>query len=435
MKYCVINLGCKVNRVESDEYEGMLSASGYVSADVREADVAVINTCTVTGNADKKTRKVIRRALRANEASTVIVTGCFAALHSDALNSYDARVVAVSRENAKDIIEDYIKKHPSCGENESLSAPELHCRRGVKIQDGCDNRCSYCIVSKARGPSVSMGHEQVIEECRRLLDASVPEIVLTGINLGKYDDNSMGLAQLLESLCELERSMQSPGEKLLSRFRLSSIEPDTLDDDTIELLSESDGLICRHLHLPLQSGSSKILKEMNRPYDAQYFLSLIEKLREKVPSISLSTDVIAGFPGESDDDFEDTLSVCEKCGFTKIHVFPYSKRAGTPAADRIDQVDEHVKSMRASRLMQLSLSLAKADYERRIGSVEFIAVEGKGSGRTESYHSVKLEGRALEGSLIECELMAGMRARPADERCGKLSDILHTAEGCQCIRE
>ncbi len=276
-------------------------------------------------------------------------------------------------------------------------------RIGIKVQDGCDNACTYCIVHVARGRAVSRAADEVVAEARALAGAGVREIVLTGINLGSYDHGGMNLADLCRRLLDETAGLHGPDEPPC-RFRVGSIEPQDVTGDFIALLAEAEGRLCRHLHLPLQSGSSKVLREMARPYDAHEFRQLTDYLRAVVPEIALTTDVIVGFPGETEGDFADTCDLARHVGFSKIHVFPYSRREGTPAAARADQVDPAAKAARSAELRALSDELAAADRAARTGTVELALVEAPGAATTESYHEVAVPADAPVGSLVPVRL-------------------------------
>lgn len=242
-----------------------------------------------------------------------------------------------------------------------------------------------------------MPHKQVAQRVSAMLDAGINEIILSGVDIGAYNDDGFGLVELCKSLLELIGSRDA-------RIRISSIEPNNVSDDLVNLLAGSTGKLCRHLHIPLQSGSEKVLREMDRHYTAKEYLELVKKLRDKIPEIALSTDIIVGFPGESDQDFEDTYELANACGFMKIHVFPYSMREGTPAASREDQVTDEVKTSRAAKLRELSDVMAKADMQARHGTSEFVLVESEGKARSESYHLVDAPKAAKPGDLIKTEL-------------------------------
>lgn len=400
MKFSVVNLGCKVNRVESDSYETRLGEWGLERASKGEAaDIVVINTCTVTAVAEKKTRKAVRHELAANPRAIVFVTGCAAAQSPHIYEAMADRVEVVPKwamdERLASFLEESVPRTASHGsQGESFLSPGRS-RVGVKVQDGCANECSYCIVHKVRGPELSVDPAEVIAQALRATEGGAAEIVLTGINLGRYGFEGMSLAGLIERLLAHEE---------IQRIRLSSIEPDNLDNDLVSLMAASNGRLCRHLHLPLQSGSAKVLSEMARNYSADFFRDLVANLRERIPSLSLSTDVIAGFPGETERDFADTYQLCEDCGFSKMHVFPYSERAGTPAAERADQVPKAVRLERAESLRELGSRLRQRDLESRKGTCELAVIEDELWCTTESYHAVKRPKGANEGSLVEVRL-------------------------------
>ena len=414
MKFAVVNLGCKVNRVESDAFASALTGRGGRAVCEEDADLIVVNTCTVTGEAEKKTRKAVRRALRANDRAAVIVTGCAAAIDAATYEAMGTRVRVVAKgELLRELEQGEGCAHevaPSEGEGAVLPLGEgFRTRVGVKVQDGCDNACTYCIVHVARGRATSRPADEVAAECIALARAGAREIVLTGINLGSYcdgarrDPQAARLADLLARLLRETEGLHAPGEPPV-RFRVSSIEPRDADPAFVDLLAASDGRVCRHLHLPLQAGSSKVLREMARPYDAERFQALVAHLRERVPCLSLSTDVIVGFPGETDAEFQETLALCRACGFSKIHVFPYSQREGTPAAARADQVAPEVKAQRAARLRELGDELRAADRAQRAGTVELALVEEGGSAMTESYFEVPAPLDAPVGALVSVGL-------------------------------
>ncbi len=392
----VVNLGCKVNRVESDAVSAALVSNGARQSAEDSADLIVINTCTVTGEAEKKARKAVRHAVSSNPHARVIVTGCAVAIDEATYSALGENVEIVQRgELLANMAE--IAKGASIRMGDGFRT-----RVNVKIQDGCDHACTYCIVHVARGRARSVPFDEVMRETCNYLELGAKEIVLAGIDLASYKDGDIRLAQLVESMLEAADKANKPGE-LPARVRASSIEPHTLDESLIDLLATADGRLCRHLHLPLQSGSTKVLREMARPYKAEEFGELVAHLRGCVPSIALSTDIIAGFPGETDEEFEETLELARICGFSKIHAFPYSKRAGTPAAARLDQVPPEVKTQRAARLRALGDELRKEDFARRRGTEELVIVEDD-CALTESYHEIAIPAGAAMGELVPAVL-------------------------------
>lgn len=394
MRFSLENLGCKVNRVEADSIGAALLAAGWEHVE-SEADVAIVNTCTVTAEADRKARKEVNRAVARNPRAPVIVTGCAAAIDPAAYEALSERVRVVEKGR---VVEACLE----LAGQEYLHQPailrvggQFPTRVGLKVQDGCNNACTYCIVHVARGKARSVPLEQCVDEFLAYAKAGVREVVLTGIDLGAYNDDGRGLAALVQAL-----RAAAPE----TRLRISSIEPVTLSDKLVELLAASNGMVCRHLHIPLQSGSSKVLHEMARRYSADEYLATIGRLRAAVPQISLSTDVIVGFPGETEDDFAETLAMARACGFSRMHVFRYSKRAGTPAAQRPDQVQPDVKALRAERLALLASELRMEDAKRRLGSTELVLVESEGHGMSESYFDVRMPHAAKRGSLAPVSL-------------------------------
>lgn len=401
MKVSVVNLGCKVNRVESDTIALSYESNGNTLCQVPDADLVVVNTCTVTEEADKKTRKSIRRVLRQNPTAKVVVTGCAAAIDPEFFEQLSERVCVCDKVDLLDGGEAGSAKSSSL----VRVGEEFPTRVSLKVQDGCNHSCTYCIVHVARGRAWSKPSQEIVAEALALARAGVKELVLTGIDLGSYCYESDGVRIRLASLVQLLLDgLESAGYADV-RLRIGSVEPCSLSEDFIQVMAGSHGRVCRHLHLPLQSGSSKVLKEMNRPYSAEKFIEIAENLKNKVPGISLTTDIIVGFPGETDDDFVETCQLARKVGFSKIHVFRYSKRKGTPAAQRADQVSSELKEQRAHALIALGEELRVAFAKSQLGKLECIAVEQEGMGMTESYFKVRLGDAHVPGSIVEAELV------------------------------
>lgn len=427
-QFHIHTLGCKVNRAESETIAAALIDAGWTQSEAKDADVAIVNTCTVTGEADTKNRKIIRALLKAG-AAHVVVTGCAINIAADHYAELGDAVVCepdksalprtaqllVQGEAPKSAGPHAAKTSAACSES-AQPAFEQACLLGtdaesmrllnrtgkgfrtrvdVKIQDGCNNACTYCIVHVARGKARSIPASQVIGEVGSIANAGTREVVLVGIDLGAYDDSGLDLADLMEIL------LQRTG---IGRLRISSIEPQSLKPSLVTALATSDGRICRHLHLCLQSGSTKVLDEMARHYTAEEFLDLVATLRAQVPPIALSTDVIVGFPGETDEDFAQTCKVIEQAHFMRLHVFRYSRRAGTPAAARGDQIAPQVMAARAKTLRKLGARLALEDMQRRLGAIEQVIVERPGIGTSESYHKVLVPADLAPGLLLPMEL-------------------------------
>lgn len=391
MKFCVVNLGCKVNRVESDMFAASFGALGWESAAATEADVIIVNTCTVTGEAEKKTRKAIRKVLRENPNAQVCATGCAITISPEAYQALDERLL-VEPDKSR-----VVERVSSCASvvPESRAGKGYPTRVGIKIQDGCDHACTFCIVHTARGKSWSRPYEEIVLEAKEYSQAGVKELVLTGINIGSYNSGEHDLVSLLTELLACTED---------TRFRISSIEPIDVSDSLIDLIAQAQGRICRHLHLPLQSGSDKVLKEMARPYRVSFYQDLVARIYRAMPGFSLSTDIIVGFPGETEEDFFETLAFAKECRFSKIHVFPYSQRMGTPAAARSDQVVPPIKKQRVQQLTELATQLRTQDRAQRSGTTELVLVESQGIAMSESYHEIDLQDSsqydALSGEMI-----------------------------------
>ena len=389
----VVNLGCKVNKVEADVLAAEFLAAGDIAVSQESADLIVVNTCTVTGEADKKARKAVRHALSVNDSARVIVTGCAVAIHPETFANMSSRVETIPRT-------DLLLKLSGGKRSGALRLGQgFRTRVNVKVQDGCNHACTYCIVHVARGKAQSVPFADVLAETSAYLSKGVKEIVLTGIDLASYNDGGRHLADLSYAILEQADALCPPGEKP-ARVRASSIEPQTLGQEFVNLMAQSEGRLCRHMHLPLQSGSNKVLREMARPYNAEWYADLVNELYARMPSLALTTDIICGFPGETEDEFEETLELARFCRFSKIHVFPYSKRDGTPAAARLDQVDATEKAARAAKLRNLSDSLRDEDRQRRTGSRELALVEGA-MALSESYHELPVPKGAKLGDMIE----------------------------------
>ncbi|MBM7584733.1 threonylcarbamoyladenosine tRNA methylthiotransferase MtaB [Bacillus pakistanensis] len=360
-------LGCKVNHYETEAIWQLFKDEGYERTDYgSSADVYVINTCTVTNTGDKKSRQVIRRAIRKNPDAVICVTGCYAQTSPAEIMAIPGVDIVVGTQDRKKMltyIEQYKdERQPINGVGnimknrvyEELDVPAFtdRTRASLKIQEGCNNFCTFCIIPWARGLMRSRDPEEVIKQAQQLVDAGYKEIVLTGIHTGGYgeDMKDYNLAMLLRDLEE--------NVKGLKRIRISSIEASQLTDEVIDVIDRSS-MVVRHLHIPLQSGSNTVLKRMRRKYTMEFFAERLEKLKKALPGLAVTSDVIVGFPGETEEEFMETYNFIKHHKFSELHVFPYSKRTGTPAARMTDQVDEDIKNERVHRLIQLSDQLAK----------------------------------------------------------------------------
>ncbi|MBV6683872.1 tRNA (N(6)-L-threonylcarbamoyladenosine(37)-C(2))-methylthiotransferase MtaB [Rossellomorea sp. RS05] len=365
-------LGCKVNHYETEAIWQLFKEEGYDRVEYDSiSDVYVINTCTVTNTGDKKSRQVIRRAIRKNPDAVICVTGCYAQTSPAeimAIPGVDIVVGTQDRRKMLTYIDEYKKeRQPINGVTnimknrvyEELDVPAFtdRTRASLKIQEGCNNFCTFCIIPWARGLMRSRDPEEVIHQAQQLVDAGYKEIVLTGIHTGGYgeDMKDYNLAMLLT---DLEKKVKG-----LKRIRISSIEASQLTDEVIDVIDRSN-MVVRHLHIPLQSGSNTVLKRMRRKYTMEFFAERLEKLKKALPGLAVTSDVIVGFPGESEEEFMETYNFIKDQKFSELHVFPYSQRTGTPAARMDDQIDEEVKNERVHRLINLSDQLAK-EYASR----------------------------------------------------------------------
>lgn len=394
----LFTLGCKVNHYETEAIWQLFEADGYERIDFNEnADVYVINTCTVTNTGDKKSRQVIRRAIRRNPDAVICVTGCYAQTSSAEIMEIpgvDIVVGTQDRTKMLGLIEEYrAEREPinavrNIMKNrvyEELDVPAFtdRTRASLKIQEGCNNFCTFCIIPWARGLMRSRDPKEVIRQAQQLVDAGYLEIVLTGIHTGGYGEDlkDYNLAALLR---DLESEVKG-----LKRLRISSIEASQLTDEVIEVLDNSS-VIVRHLHIPIQSGSNTVLKRMRRKYTMEFFAERLDRLREALPDLAITSDVIVGFPGETEEEFMETYNFVRDQRFAELHVFPYSMRTGTPAARMKDQIDEEVKNERVHRLIELNNQLAKEYASLFEGEVlevipEEEYKEDRGSGLYEGY--------------------------------------------------
>lgn len=370
-------LGCKVNHYETEAIWQLFQEAGYERVEFdKNSDVYVINTCTVTNTGDKKSRQVIRRAIRKNPDAVICVTGCYAQTSPAeimAIPGVDIVVGTQDRSKLLGLIEQFREERQPINAvrnimknrvYEELDVPSFtdRTRASLKIQEGCNNFCTFCIIPWARGLMRSRDPEEVIRQAQQLVDAGYLEIVLTGIHTGGYGEDlkDYNLARLLR---DLETQVKG-----LKRLRISSIEASQLTDEVIDVLRNSN-IVVRHLHIPIQSGSDTVLKRMRRKYTMAFFSDRLKRLNEALPDLAITSDVIVGFPGETEEEFMETYNFIRDHKFSELHVFPYSKRTGTPAARMEDQVDENVKNERVHRLITLNDQLAKNYAARFEGEV------------------------------------------------------------------
>lgn len=407
MKFNIVTFGCKVNQYESNMMkERMLSSNFFYVENISEANIIVVNTCSVTNVADKKCLKMIRRIKREYPNSILVVAGCSSQNKQEIYENLDIDILIGNKDKSKiDILlKEYIKTHKRYVKfynNRKLDFEDMlisdynHVRAFIKIEDGCDNFCSYCIIPYVRGSVRSKNFETVIKEAKLLTQKGHKEIVLTGIHTGHYMDKDYDLTDLINELSKIED---------LLRIRISSIEITELNDKFLNMLS-TNKKVCDHLHIPLQAGSDEILKKMNRKYDLKYYEEKIKKIRMIRPDISITTDIIVGFPYETDELFNETLEFSRKMNFSKIHVFPYSIRLGTSAANMPNQVDESIKKERVKKLMDLSEIMEKEYYNKFVGKELDILVEecdnNVSIGHSSNYLMIRLNEKLEVGQIYK----------------------------------
>lgn len=407
MKVGIYTLGCKVNTYESEYIASLFKEEGFILSDFDDdCDVYVINTCTVTNMSDKKDKKIINHVKHNHPDACIVVCGCFVESSKD--YNFDGVDIVVGNYNKSKIVSfvlEYFKEKKQIVSKENIMRVpfedmnikhfEGRTRAFVKIQDGCENYCSYCIIPFVRGRCRSKKFLDVINEVKTLVDNGYKEIVLTGIHTGNYgSDIGVSFSSLLEELLNIEK---------LERLRISSIEITELDDKFFELLKNEK--LCNHLHIPLQNGSDRILKLMNRKYNKQEFLNIINRIREVRSDISITTDVIVGFPGETLDDFKENLEFIKKVNFSKIHTFPYSKRNGTKAARMDNHLSNDVKKIRVREQLKLSDELEDKYFNSFIGKHEKVLIEkienGYSYGHTSNYLYLKINEVLEENKIYD----------------------------------
>ena len=398
MRACVYTLGCKVNTYESEYIMLMLIEAGYEVVNNLDdvSDVYIINTCTVTNTADIKSRKIIHRIKRNNPNACIVALGCYVEDHPSDDLGIDIYIGNKDKSKIVELLDLYFtNKEPirRVGLNKEkfedmfITDFKNRCRAFVKVQDGCENFCSYCIIPYVRGKCRSKDLNTVVREVTTLVNKGFKEIVLTGIHTGNYGvDLDTSFADLLNALVKING---------LKRLRISSIEITELTDEVLDII-KNNKVIVDHLHIPLQAGSDKILKLMNRKYDLEYFENKLKEIRKIRPNISITTDIIVGFPNENEEDFNETIENSKKFGFSKIHVFPYSDRVGTVASKMDGHIDGNIKKDRARKLLDVSRELEKEYANKFIGETLEVLFEevkdGVSIGHTSNYLKVKVKG-------------------------------------------
>lgn len=411
MKVSVITLGCKVNQYESQAMLGQLLKGGFQTCPEGEAaDVVLLNSCTVTSASDQKVRQTLHRARRTHPDAVIVLTGCMPqAFPEEAEGLREADVVLGNRNRAsllphiltylsthQRIVD--IQPHETGDAFETMAVGEFHdrTRAFLKIQDGCNRFCSYCIIPYARGRVRSKPLEQVREDVQALAGHGYREVVLTGINLSSY-----GQEQNLHLCDAVETAASVPG---IERVRLGSLEPELLPEAVIARLAKQDKL-CPQFHLSLQSGCDATLRRMNRHYNTAEYRAIVENLRAAFPNAAITTDIMVGFPGETDGEFAENLAFAKEIGFAKAHVFAYSRRPGTPAANAPDQVPNAVKEQRSRAMTQATQDTQRAFYQSQLGSVQPVLLEqertpGVWEGYTPNYTPVLVAASGVQGGQI-----------------------------------
>ena len=407
MKFNIITFGCKVNQYESNMMkENMLHHNFSYVDNFKDADIIIVNTCTVTNTADKKCLRTIKSIINKDLKKILVVTGCSSQNKQDIYKNLAIDILIGNNDKSKIglLVSNYLKTKEKYvhfinkrnTEFEDMFIKDYnHVRAFIKIEDGCDNFCSFCIIPYVRGSVRSKDFDCIIKEAECLVKNNHKEIVLTGIHTGHYNNNNKDLSDLIIQLSKI---------KGLERIRISSIEITELNDKFMEVLKTCNKL-CSHLHIPLQSGSDKVLKLMNRKYDLDFFYKKLDTIRSIRKDISITTDIIVGHPGEDEADFKNTLKVARELGFSKIHVFPYSKREGTVASKMDNQVDESVKRTRVRELMLLSDELEKDYYDSFKGKEVDVLIEtnkdGQSFGHTSNFLEVKLKEDLKVGNIYK----------------------------------
>ncbi|NLX71361.1 MAG: tRNA (N(6)-L-threonylcarbamoyladenosine(37)-C(2))-methylthiotransferase MtaB [Clostridiales bacterium] len=412
-------LGCKVNQYDTQAMIEQFKARGYRIVDFNQkADIYVINTCTVTNLADRKSRQMIRKAHRANSDALIAVVGCFAQRAANEAIKIPGVKLVLGTQHRKEIV-DFVERVQKTGqsivnvndimkakdfEDTPISSYQGRTRAILKIQEGCNQFCSYCIIPYTRGPIRSRHPGDVLQEVCRLVEAGFKEIVLTGIHLASYGTDLQG-ANLVSLLQDIN-SVQG-----LARIRLGSLEPNYINDDFIKGIQDLEK-VCSHFHIPLQSGSDTVLKRMNRKYTAQEYAEAIEKIRQYYPEAAITTDVMVGFPGETDSEFQESLEFVKRIGFSRLHVFQYSPREGTLAANMSSQVPADEKEKRSQRLIETGHQLAQQYMEHFVNRVEKVYFEQRYpdssdfyEGYTEHYVKVRVHSnKDIRGLILDVDL-------------------------------
>lgn len=413
-RVAISTLGCKTNQFESAAMIEQLKAAGYLVVPFTESsDIYIVNSCTVTARTDAETRRLIRRARRLNPESRIIATGCYAQVAPGelekmpeldcVLGNQEKQNISALLESAGNSVSDIAAI--SQAEPLKLTSFAEHTRAFLQIQNGCNSFCSYCIVPYARGRSRSVKPDDILQGVRDLAANGFKEIVLTGIHLGAYGLDLPSPTSLTALVREID------AESIMPRLRIGSVEPNEVSEELLNLMAQSKS-ICPHLHLPLQSGSDSVLNRMGRPYTAAFFRNLMAKISDAMPDAFIGADVIAGFPGETEAEFNDTVHLCEELPFSDLHVFPYSSRPGTGAASMPGHVPARIVTERAARLRSIAALKKRSFMERFVGSEEDVLVQkfdtetGRCRGFSRNYIVVAFTGKeAFVNSEIRVKIV------------------------------
>lgn len=409
MKYAILTLGCKVNQFETQAMEAMLAEHGHVRTENGDAELIIVNTCAVTAESGRKSRQALRRLQSENPGAVSAVCGCFSQISPEEIEALGADVVFGSGDRRGFVAaaeKSVTERRKLCSVDDPFRRTEIEplpagalegrTRAYMKIEDGCDNFCSYCVIPYARGRVRSMPLSEAAAEAERLAGEGFGEIVVTGIEISSYgkelrDGSSLG--KVISAIADAARGV---------RIRIGSLEPTVVDEDFCRALAEH-GSICPHFHLSLQSGCDRTLKAMNRKYDTARFFSSAELLREYFPGCALTADLIAGFPGETESDHAETLAFIKRCGFAAMHIFPYSARPGTKAAAMAGQLSRAEKSRRAGEAQAAAAEMERSYLMSQVGRTLSVLFEtesgGLWSGHSENYCLVQAEGAALHGEM------------------------------------
>ena len=411
MTFAIHTFGCKVNIYESEYVTNLLLDNGYKMIPFdssEEADIYIINTCTVTNEADRKDRKLIHTTRNNHKDSIIVVMGCYSQLNP---NEIDADIVIGNKDKSKiiELISNFLtnkNKINNVNDITKINFEDMyinrfitHTRAFVKIQDGCNAFCAYCAIPYARGGIRSKDFDKVISEVTNLVNNGYKEIVLTGIHTGRYGiDKHTNLEKLLRELVKI---------KDIFRIRLSSIEINEITDGIIDLF-KNNSVMAKHMHIPIQSGSNSVLKNMNRLYDVDTYIEKINHIKKEIPDISITTDLIVGFPGETEEDFKETINTINKIKFTKIHTFPYSRRKGTKADTMINQIDGNIKKCRVREVISLSDKYEEEFYRSKIGNIYTGIVETRKDNKkiviTSNYIPVEIESDIDNNNLVKVKI-------------------------------